>query len=385
MVQTPAPAQLNGGKMSRRNRFKRPQDPAAVPSPEQQGQPAPAQSGEERPESGVITLHLGGRNPFRCYNAYLITGPKHVLVDPGPQGSAGELLEQLSRHRISLGDIGLIVITHGHPDHFGSASQLKEWTRAPLAVHELDAEYVNFGSVPVLKPVTRLGSMLKSLFNVKSGPVEPDIILHDGDKLSRYAGRGKVIQTPGHTAGSISILLPDGDCIVGDLLMRGLSARTPSLPWFAEDESEARASLQKVVNAGARTMLAGHGGPFDVEQLASRFPWLDVPERERAEESAARPPRTTGEGVRTNGTGEFARADGDAPRVFGDGQRSGFEAPRVYGEAPRASGEGQRTHAESAEAPAEGGERPRRRRPRHRRPRGREDNSGAPSSGTGAD
>jgi glyoxylase-like metal-dependent hydrolase (beta-lactamase superfamily II) len=247
--------------MSRRNRFRRPQDSDQVQPKEEQAQTAQVDDGEQRADVSVMTLHLGGKNPFRCYNAYLIPGVKHVLVDPGPAGTAGELLEQLSRHRISLGDIGLIVITHGHPDHFGSASQLKEWTRAPLAVHELDAEYVNFGSVPVLKPVTRLGSLLKSLFAVKSEPVEPDIILHDGDRLSRYAGHGRVIQTPGHTAGSISILLPDGMCIVGDLLMRGLSVRTPSAPWFAENATEARESLQKVVNAGAKTLLAGHGGP----------------------------------------------------------------------------------------------------------------------------
>jgi hydroxyacylglutathione hydrolase len=323
--------------MSRRNRFRRPHDSSVTRPQEQQAPPAQPGDGEPRPEASVITLHLGGRNPFKCYNSYLITGSKHVLVDPGPPGSAGELLEQLSRHRVSLGDIGLIVITHGHPDHFGSAGQFKEWTRAPLAVHELDAEYVNFGSVPVLKPVTRLGSLLRSLFSLKTDPVEPDIVLHDGDKLGRYAGRGRVIQTPGHTAGSISILLPDGMCIVGDLLMRGLSARTPSAPWFAEDEAQARDSLQKVVSAGARTLLAGHGGPFDVEEVARRFPWLEVPE--------GRPTEGRSEDERTQEGQSIERA------VEGD----------------------------SGSAHAENGERARRRRPRHRRSRGRDGSPEGPS------
>ena len=221
-------------------------------------------------------LPLGGRNPLTATNAYVITGTKHVLVDPGPEGAAGELLEQLSRHRISLSDIGLIVITHGHPDHFGCAAQLKEWTQAPVAVHELDAEYVHWGSVPGVKPVTRLGGLFKSFFKTKCPAVEPDILLREDDKLGRYAGRGKVILTPGHTAGSISIILPDGNCIVGDLLMRGLRARTPSSPWFAEDVTEAKESLQKVVSAGARTLLVGHGGPFKVSELPRKFPWLEL-------------------------------------------------------------------------------------------------------------
>ena len=278
--------------MSRRRRY----GGRGGPKPEQAAdgsqtsggaQPAAASTPSPVLKESVITLPLGGRNPITAFNAYLIPGSKHVLVDPGPPGSAGELLEKLSLHGISLGDIGLIVITHGHPDHFGSAAQLKEWTRAPLAVHELDAEYLNWGSVPAPKPVTRLGSLFKSFFKIKCRPVEPDIILRDGDNLGRYAGRGRVLLTPGHTAGSISILLPDGKCIIGDVLMRGLRARTPSSPWFAEDSSLVKESLQKVVEAGARTLLPGRGGPFQVKDLPRSFPWLELRESSATPEGGA--------------------------------------------------------------------------------------------------
>ncbi|MBN1856489.1 MAG: MBL fold metallo-hydrolase [Dehalococcoidia bacterium] len=279
------------------------------------GQDSGAAPAVERAES-VIMLPLGGKNPLTATNAYVITGSKHVLVDPGPEGGAGELLQQLSRHRISLGDIGLIVITHGHPDHFGCAAQLKEWTQAPVAVHELDAEYIHWGSVPAVNPVTKLGGLARSFFKTKCPSVEPDILLREGDKLGRYAGRGRVILTPGHTAGSISIILPDGNCIVGDLLMRGLRARTPSSPWFAEDMREVKESLQKVVSAGARTLLVGHGGPFKVEELPRRCPWIQLtsesvaPESEEGEERPhrsrprrRRPPRREGQSdTRQNGS-----------------------------------------------------------------------------------
>lgn len=269
--------------MSRRRRYggrggAKPEQPAAGGQTGGGGQPVAAGAPSTVLKESVIALPLGGRNPITACNAYLIPGSKHVLVDPGPPGSAGELLEKLSLHGISLGDIGLIVITHGHPDHFGCAAQLKEWTRAPLAVQELDAEYLNWGSVPAPKPATRLGSMFKSFFKIKCRPVEPDIILRDGDNLGRYAGRGRVLLTPGHTAGSISILLPDGNCIIGDVLMRGFRARTPSSPWFAEDSSLVKESLQKVVDAGARTLLPGHGGPFQVKDLPRSFPWLELRE-----------------------------------------------------------------------------------------------------------
>jgi len=224
---------------------------------------------------GVVALHLRSRNPLNAFTSYVIRGQKHVLVDPGPPGRAGELLEQLSRHRISLGDIGLIVITHGHADQFGNAASLKEWTQAPVAVHELDAEYVHWGSAPVLKPVTKLGTIFRSFVRTKAVPVEPDIILYDGDKLGRYGGRGRVILTPGHTAGSISILLPDGTCIIGDLLMRGLRVGSLSYPWFAEDLSLLRESLRRIVAAGATNLLPSHGAPFSVDSLLRVFPWLE--------------------------------------------------------------------------------------------------------------
>jgi len=303
-----------------------------------------------QPVGSVITLRLGGRNPLKSFNAYVIRGQRHILVDPGPPDRAGELLEQLSRNRISLGEIGLIVLTHGHPDQFGSAARLKEWTQAPLAVHELDAEYVHWGTVPPLKPVTRLGTLFKFAYDAKPEPVEPDIILHEGDRLSRFGGRGRVILTPGHTAGSISILLPDGQCIVGDLLMRNLRAVTPSLSWYAETPSDLRQSLQKVVSAGARTLLAARGGPFDIATLSSRFKWLEVPQEE------------------VRGEAE------DAPQT----KTPVLAAERVA--APQVPGSSSMPTARPEQGESD---RPRRHRSRHRRPGRREGTpeGGQPSSG----
>lgn len=340
--------------MSRRNRFrKNPDEQKAA-----EGKTPQAESRPERPRESVVTLKLGGKNPVKAFNAYLITGQKHILVDPGPPGTAGELLEQLSRNRISLGDIGLIVLTHGHPDHFGSALQLKEWTRAPLAVHELDSEYVHWGGAPALKPVTRLGSIMKPFSKLKAEPVEPDIILQDGDRLGRYAGRGRVILTPGHTAGSLSILLPDGTCIAGDLLMGGLRRSSPSYPWFAENLAEVRESLQRVVDEGARTLLVGHGGPFNVADLPRTFPWLNVDMEALAKAME-----------RDEQNGANGRSETDHGEV---------RAERRSEERPRSE------RPEKAETPAqgEGEDRPRRSRPRRRRPPRRKGPQGeAPSQG----
>jgi len=66
-------------------------------------------------------------------NCFLIKGEtKHILVDTGVPKSERKIIKQLKAHRIKLEDIGLIIITHGHIDHFGSANELKNILKIPI-------------------------------------------------------------------------------------------------------------------------------------------------------------------------------------------------------------------------------------------------------------
>jgi hydroxyacylglutathione hydrolase len=85
-----------------------------------------------------------------------------------------------------------------------------------------------------------------------------------------------VIETPGHTPGSVSLLLPDGDAVVGDLLMGGflgglVRRSVPNTAYFQEDDHEALHSLRAVLAAGARRLWVGHGGPLSADRVATRF------------------------------------------------------------------------------------------------------------------
>lgn len=94
-----------------------------------------------------------------------------------------------------------------------------------------------------------------------------DVVLEDeGLSLAEYGIPGKVIHTPGHTSGSVSVLLERGDAFVGDLAMNGLPLRLrPGLPIFAQDLPAVRESWKRLLDLGARTVYPAHGEPFSAD------------------------------------------------------------------------------------------------------------------------
>jgi len=76
----------------------------------------------------------------RVGNAYVVPLEEGVLlVDTGMPGNASRVLAALERLGHRPGDVRQIVLTHWHPDHMGSAAELRRLTGAQVAIHELDA------------------------------------------------------------------------------------------------------------------------------------------------------------------------------------------------------------------------------------------------------
>jgi glyoxylase-like metal-dependent hydrolase (beta-lactamase superfamily II) len=87
-------------------------------------------------QTDLLPLRLG------FVKVFLIRGTgKHVLVDSGTAGSSTKVIALLERVGVSPRDIGLIVVTHAHPDHTGSLADIAEATGAKVAVHRLEAEH----------------------------------------------------------------------------------------------------------------------------------------------------------------------------------------------------------------------------------------------------
>ncbi len=152
----------------------------------------------------------------------------------------------------------LIFITHAHADHTGSAAALKRLTGAQVAIHRLDAEALRTAKMPargrswLLRQVMGLVTRL-----VRLQPVQPDIVLEDGDSLERYGLPGKVFHTPGHSPGSCCLVLADGSGFVGDLVS---TSGQPHLQHdIVDDWEQLHASYERLGGFGMERVYVGHG------------------------------------------------------------------------------------------------------------------------------
>jgi glyoxylase-like metal-dependent hydrolase (beta-lactamase superfamily II) len=210
-------------------------------------------------------------------NTYLIRvrGGGTILVDPGDPWRSRGVVAKLRRLG-ALREIGMMLATHGHLDHVGSGTELQRATAAPIVVHEGDAAWVRGGVLAIPPGFSRwgrtLGLVTKCLASLvrKVDGITPDRILTAGEvPLAEEGIPGRVVHTPGHTRGSVSLLLDTGDAFVGDLATNGPPfCLRPSLFPAGDDLDQMRASWEHLLRLGARTIHPGHGRPFPAETLA---------------------------------------------------------------------------------------------------------------------
>ena len=176
-------------------------------------------------------------------------------------------------------DVKLIVVTHGHIDHIGSLNDIKAFTGAQVAVHQNDKQCIEQGEwIDTHKPkgvgrwyriVATVCLPFLRLLYPNAPPVEVDRVISDeGLSLTEYGIAGQIVYTPGHTIGSLSVVLDSGEAFVGDLAMNRLPLRrSPGLPTLADDIEIVKTSWRRLINLGVHTVYPGHGKPFPIEVI----------------------------------------------------------------------------------------------------------------------
>ena len=212
--------------------------------------------------------------PLGMCNCYLVKQEGLVLVDAGGPNQGQKLPEKLKELSIDPKDISLLLLTHAHWDHIGSANEIKELTDCQVAINHREKDIVEKALKPSPPGTNLLGKIfaivMKAFIPFVSFPGTPvDLALEDEDfSLEPYGIQGRVIHTPGHSSGSSSLLLDTGDAFVGDLAMNSFPMRTGAgLPIFAEDISAVKESWRRLLSGGAKHIYPAHGTPFKADVL----------------------------------------------------------------------------------------------------------------------
>jgi hydroxyacylglutathione hydrolase len=196
-----------------------------------------------------------------------------ALVDTSVPGSERRFQKTLARLGLRPADVRCIVLTHCHFDHVGSLKAIRDLTGAPAVMHKLDAPAVAHGDSRIPPGTTPWGRILGALFRVFGGlaryePCAADVTIDADMSLGPFGIAAHVIPTPGHTPGSLTVLLDSGEALVGDLAMNGFPLRAgPGIPAFAENLEQIYSSWEKVLAAGAETIYPAHGKPFPATRL----------------------------------------------------------------------------------------------------------------------
>jgi hydroxyacylglutathione hydrolase len=218
--------------------------------------------------TAIHEIHLG------FDTAYILKDKGTIMIDSGEPKKEKHFLKALKSLSIAPEEIKLIVLTHGHWDHIGSASEIKKLTGAKIAMHKNDKHLLEDASNPKMPPgVTTWGKVTSNMLtwllmpfvHINSDSV--DIVLDDSAfSLEKFGIPGIIVHTPGHSSGSVSVLLESGEAFVGDAAMNKIPLRrTPGLPVFADDWPTLIASWKMLSKKAIKTIYPAHGNSFSFE------------------------------------------------------------------------------------------------------------------------
>jgi glyoxylase-like metal-dependent hydrolase (beta-lactamase superfamily II) len=210
-------------------------------------------------------------------NFYLVEeGGRITIVDAGLPASWGSLLEALGEIGRAPGDVEALVLTHAHFDHIGFAERARRELHVPVWVHENDAPltkrpflymserspllYLKPATLPIMSSWVRAGApRVRSIREVRR---------FKDEGILDVPGSPRILFTPGHTLGQCALHFPERSVLIsGDALVTHdpyTDLRGPRIVARAAtaDSERALASLDRLAEADAVTLLPGHGEPW---------------------------------------------------------------------------------------------------------------------------
>ncbi|ULL16983.1 MBL fold metallo-hydrolase [Paenibacillus sp. H1-7] len=199
---------------------------------------------------GVEMLHLNFHGNM-IHPTLLWDQDLAVLIDTGFPGQMEDLRAAMDNVGVSFDKLQAVILTHQDMDHIGSLPEILKQcgTKVKVYAHELDKPYIQ-GEIPLIKD--------SHLENPPKGKVDETLV--DGQQLP-FCGGIRVIHTPGHTPGHISLYLCQSKTLIAgdsmysvDGMLGGIHAPTTL------DMEAARRSLNKYADFDIEAVVCYHGG-----------------------------------------------------------------------------------------------------------------------------
>jgi glyoxylase-like metal-dependent hydrolase (beta-lactamase superfamily II) len=196
-----------------------------------------------------------------CYVVWCSTTREAIVIDPGfdRQDEGERVLGVLKENELKT---KFIVDTHGHPDHTSGNGVVKGATGVPILIHKLDAGMLSGAT-----------GKLTALFGFRSTSPSADGFLKDGDVVKFGEIALRVLHTPGHSPGSISLV--GEDCVfTGDTLFAGSIGRTDLR---GGSSKEIMRSLKKLATLPDKFVVyPGHGPKSMIGKEKRSNPFLQA-------------------------------------------------------------------------------------------------------------
>lgn len=198
--------------------------------------------------------------PLQCNCSVVGDEQTHeaIVIDPGDQ--VDEILNILRQKNLT---VQYIVVTHAHIDHVGGAMKLKAATAAPILLNQNDLALLKMLDIQAAWVGMR-----------PPGQVQVDESLSDGQSINFGNIISNVIETPGHTEGSICLFFPDEKkLIAGDTLFAGSIGRT-DLPGGSYDKIMRSLHTRLMALPDDIEVVPGHGPLTTIGQERETNPFL---------------------------------------------------------------------------------------------------------------